>query len=179
MDYLKNVDIDSIPRLTAELEAKAQRLRNEGVSVPHTLAYELAKPIPSAQIQAWSWWPFFFDRPSRRTAPDAQEWDIQNAQKAWDTQQPFVANSVARMDERARQAAEAQRQREAEDAALRASEASQIKAELRARFLRLPGTTEQEFEREFPTLLSDQRRRELNTADTSMQRDVQRMGRIF
>ena len=149
---------------TEQRRERIHELRNEGIAVPSAVYGALDQDrAPSDLLRSWTWSSHLWDRPVL-----SQYRGIENAlasdQDAWDLAAQSIAGSLELRAERHAREAAVQRQRGDEDAALRASEADQVKADLRARFLRLPGTTAEEFELEYPTLLSDQRRRELDKA---------------
>ncbi len=68
----------------------------------------------------------------------------------------------------------AQRERETAETARRGQEAEQLKGELRQRFLSLPGTTPADFEREYPTLLADHRRRAMDQQGDELRQELRR-----
>ena len=162
-----NIDVDSIPRLDAKAQANADRLKADGVNVPHDLAYALQKPIPEPKHLEWGWYAHFWPRPDRRTCPDAPDWQLNRAQEAWDKSEEFVkARLEMRAERDAKKAAEAKAAAEA-DKARREQEARELKAELRERFMALPGTSEADFEAQYPTLLADHRRQLMQAQATA------------
>jgi len=155
------LDMSNIPTLDGDAREKAAALRKNGIQVPHNLASELQKPIPSPQTTEWLWWSHFAPRPSARTAPDAYEGTLRRAQEAWDKSDQFVSAQLELRAERAAAAKAEEKAKADADAAQRAQEAAEVKSLLRKRYLSLAGTTEQDFEAAYPTLLADYRREQM------------------
>lgn len=176
-DFGYKFDPAGIVLLEGEAAEKAATLRKDGVWVPPGLASELAKPLPSTQVQGWNWWAHFAPRPSARTAPDAYEGTLRHAQELWDKSKQHVDNMLEFRAERAAADAAKQKASQEADDARRAAELDQLTAEIRTRFLAMPGTTEAEFQRELPALLSDHRRQEMGRADDEARASMRAMTR--
>ncbi len=137
---------------------------------------EADKPYPSPAVRSHPAWARAWDRPRSAT------WDsyasIDRAQEEWDRHDAMNTRADEARQEREERNAEAQRQRETEDAAKREQEAQQMKAELKARYLAMPGTSEADFEAEYPTLLADHRRREMERNEREADASAQAMRRL-
>ncbi len=136
---------------------------------------EVDQDVPSqalrGQIGAW---PRVWDRPRPGVWPDAL---LTSATEDWDHQTERNAVMEERRKEREAAQAAVQRERDAAEAARREQEAEQLKDQLRSTYMGLPGTTTAGFEREYPTLVADHRRHEMERlarVGTDLQQELRR-----
>ena len=142
---------------------------------------EVDRPIPSTQLrrEQLGAWVMVWNRPRWSDAGPMSEVAFDALVEEYDTLEERNQYFEDRRKEREAAEAEAQRQREVEDAARREQEAEQLKAELRCTYLALPGTTAADFEREFPQLLADHRRREMERLEREGDAATQAMRRTI
>ncbi len=148
-------------------EVRAQRmtdLRRQGVSLPYLSPEDLASDWPPRSMRETLWLSHLYDRPTQRMAED-HPFELASVQESWDKSKPFVEGANERKADREAAAKAEQDARAQVDADQRASDAERVKAELRNRYLSLPGTSETEFDHEYPQQLADHRRRELERAE--------------
>lgn len=156
-------------------QARLRELQDERIGIPGAVYSALDQDVPPlALIRDWAWASYIWDRPTRSTWTDA-DWGLEGAQSEWDKGRDSIKGRLALRADRKAQEARAERDRAAEDVARRTAEADQIKAELRDRFLRMPGTTPAAFEEQFPALLADHQRSEMQRLDQEGDRARQAM----
>ncbi len=135
---------------------------------------EADKPLPSREVRdsPLGVWVEIWDRPVRRDAGPLTDAAFDALVEDYDRH--TERNRYFAEQRKKREAAEAKerQEREAQDTARREAEAQQLKAELRGRYLRLPGTTAAEFEREYPSILAEQRRQQMAATETDLQREL-------
>jgi hypothetical protein len=154
-----------------------QTLRRRGISLSFLASDDLAKDAPPASLRGHVWIAHLWPRPTALTFPRLESLFPQ-AQRDWDTSETFVTRqSELQAELETKRAAEEKAQAEA-DTQRRVAEADQIKAELRERYLALPGTNEAGFEREYPTLLADHHRRQMEQLERTDQAARTEMGRL-
>lgn len=123
---------------------------------------DLDAPWPLATIRATKQpWTALWPRPTAATWPGDRA-QLAAAQAEWDAADDETLAFYRWSNEQraAREAAEAAKTQARVEAELDA-----LKAQLRQRFLALPGATPEEFETEWPTLLADHRRAALREED--------------
>jgi len=89
--------------------------------------------------------------------------------------EPLLESAEANEALRVKHAAERKNAEDAKTEAHRVAAEEAIKAQLRTRYLSLPGTTEADFEREYPALLADHHRREMAKAGDAFELAKYRM----
>lgn len=156
-------------------EQRRQRigeLVGEGITVPLAVYAAIDQDRPPADLlRSWHWSSYLWDRPAAKAYAGIEN-ALAGDQAQWDTNRAIVKGQLElRAERKAREAAE-EKQRAERAEAYRVSQADQVKAELRARYLALPGVSEQDFEREYPTLLADHRRREMDRLESEGKRAV-------
>lgn len=183
MDRMLNMNTEA-PALGGETEAGKKRYekirqyrdRLPGWWVGRAMA-EVDREVPSTELRGHPAWQRIWGRPRSST------WDslasMEQAQAAWDQFEAQNQRADEVRAEREAREADAQREREAADAAKRTQEAEALKGELKTRYLMLPGTNEADFETEYPQLLADHRRRELERIERDGDAASQAMRRML
>jgi hypothetical protein len=153
-----------------------------GVIIPRHVADDLGagRRRPSPASRTWPWWPLVFPRPSTATWNGA-DWALSAPQDEYDAAERRATamrdGSQAIAATRQAQAAHDQEERDEAANARCDAQADQVKAELRARYLALPGTTQADFETAYPELLADLRRQQLEAHDAEVARSLRRLTR--
>jgi hypothetical protein len=148
---------------TSEMrKQRLEALRAEGVRIPWQLDEEqLGWEAPSVALQEqWTPWCRVWDRPEQSDQAAAN----------WDRAQHTLELNAEIVARRTSESAAKERDQAAQEAAQRAEDADRIKAHLRARFLSLPGTTPEQFEEQYPTLLAEHHRQEMARPDDAGER---------
>ena len=147
-----------------ERRQRLSEISRRGIAVPSAAHIAVEEAVPPASLREWPWWAHVWDRPTRTTWTQNPSM-LEYVQEEWDKGEGFVSTQNELRAEREARNAEAQSEADATDAARRQVDADQLKAKLRDQYLSLPGTSEQDFERDYPQLLQDERRRELDRLD--------------
>lgn len=126
------------------------------LAAPHVDTVYPPRDVRERFAGAWARvWP----RPRRADHPTVTDAAFEAIASSWDTERARADHfDRLRAEREAAAQAEAEAHKAADDAQ-RERDAENVKAQLRAQFLRLPGTNEQEFEERYPEILADHRRR--------------------
>ncbi|MGI8405701.1 MAG: hypothetical protein ACR2OE_13230 [Thermomicrobiales bacterium] len=92
--------------------------------------------------------------------------------------EPLLASAEANEALRVKHAAERQAAEDAKTNAHRVAAEDAVRAELRTRYLSLPGTTGASFDDAYPTLLADHHRREMAKSGDALAQARNRLGRL-
>jgi hypothetical protein len=157
---------------TETRRTKLNELLCKGIAIPYSVHLSIEKDHPSADVYQWGWWAYLWDRPHARTWTRT-EWGLDHAQERWDESQKHVTAMRTLEAERHARETEAQREHDRREAARRQHQADTLNAELRRRYLGVPGASDADFEREFPTLLVDHNRREMERLDQQSRQSMQ------
>ncbi len=156
---------------------KLVALRRRRIFVPQQAFDDVERTVPRHTVREWSWYADVWPCPNAWNARDLSDHDLQRAQARWDTSETHVKGQREALAElEAKKAADAKAKADAETAR-RAGELDQLKADMKARYLQLPGTTEAEFEADFPQLLADERRRQMADSGDAAREAMRQMTR--
>lgn len=121
---------------------------------------DVLKEFPSEPTRQFSGWSSVWPRPTRHNWPYHENlFDTMAA--AWDRDDENEKARAADQAKRDQEKADAAAELKAADDARRAADAEQVKAEIKQRYMSLPGTTLAGFEKEYPAILEEHRRQQL------------------
>lgn len=147
--------------ITPELrKERMAELRKSGIYMPHLTEEQLASPIPPQVILDGLHYAYLYDEPRQRDL-DGTYIRLEVLEAAYAKSKGHVDWWLTRRAEREAEAKRAEAEKAAADKAKREQEAVALKAQLRDRYLSMPGTNADQFEAMYPTLLEDHQRREM------------------
>ncbi len=144
--------------ITAEQRReRVNELASEGVVIPSAVYGVIDQErAPSDVLRDWSWSAYLWDRPTAKHYSGLEN-ALGSDQEAWDMAQKFVSGRLEFRAARQQREADEQRPRDAEAAKRGAEELDALTERLRQGYFRIPGTTEEMFQRALPNLLERHR----------------------